>query len=70
VVHRPRLPRRDRRELERPRATDTVWVIDARVVYQDPGGEIISTHLSDLSDDEVIELGATVGVLIGLGFEG
>ena len=57
-------------ELERLRNSNTIRVIDALAVYKDPDGDIIATHLSALSDDEAVELGATVGALIGLGFEG
>src|SRR3954465_7385209 len=57
-------------ELERLRASDTVRVIDALAVYKDPDGEISAMHLSNLSDDEAVELGSKVGALIGLGFDG
>jgi uncharacterized membrane protein len=57
-------------ELERLRASDTVRVIDALAVYKDSAGEIEAMHLSNLTDDEAIELGSTVGALIGLGFDG
>jgi uncharacterized membrane protein len=57
-------------ELERLRASDTVRVIDALAIYKDPDGEIEAMHLSNLTDDEAIELGSTVGALIGLGFDG
>ena len=57
-------------ELERLRASDTVRVIDALAVHKDTDGEVEVTHLSNLSDDEAIELGSKVGALIGLGIEG
>ena len=57
-------------ELERLRASDTVRVIDALAVYKDLDGEIEAMHLSNLTDDEAIELGSKVGALIGLGFDG
>src|SRR3954469_24316757 len=57
-------------ELERLRESDTVRVIDALAVYKDADGEIEVAHLSNLSRDEAIELGSTVGALIGLGIEG
>ena len=57
-------------ELERLRASDTVRVIDALAVYKDPDGEITAMHLSNLSDEEAVELGSKVGALIGLGFAG
>ena len=57
-------------ELEKLRESDTVRVIDALAVHKDAGGEIEVAHLSNLSDEEAIELGSKVGALIGLGIEG
>jgi uncharacterized membrane protein len=57
-------------ELERLRESDTVRVIDALAVYKDAAGEVEVEHLSNLSQDEAIELGSKVGALIGLGIEG
>jgi uncharacterized membrane protein len=57
-------------ELERLRESDTVRVIDALAVHKDADGEIEVMHLSNLSKEEAIELGSTVGALIGLGIEG
>jgi uncharacterized membrane protein len=57
-------------ELERLRESDTVRVIDALAVYKDADGEIEVEHLSNLSQDEAVELGSKVGALIGLGIEG
>ena len=57
-------------ELERLRESDTVRVIDSLVVYKDKEGELEVEHLSNLSQDEAIELGSKVGALIGLGIEG
>ncbi|SEO55724.1 hypothetical protein [Trujillonella endophytica] len=57
-------------ELERLRQSDTVRVIDALAVYKTPEGELEAAHLSNLSDEEAIELGSVVGALIGLGFDG
>jgi uncharacterized membrane protein len=57
-------------ELERLRASDTVRVIDSLAVYKTPDGEIEAMHLSNLTQDEAIEVGSVVGALIGLGFEG
>ena len=51
-------------------ATDMVRVIDSLVVYKDPDGELEVEHLSNLSEQEAIELGSKIGALIGLGFEG
>jgi uncharacterized membrane protein len=57
-------------ELERLRDSDTVRVIDALAVYKDADGEVEVEHLSNLSQDEAVELGTKVGALIGLGIEG
>jgi uncharacterized membrane protein len=57
-------------ELERLRESDTVRVIDAIAVYKDPDGALEVEHLSNLSEDEAIELGSKIGALIGIGIEG
>ena len=57
-------------ELDRLRESDTVRVIDSLVVYKDPDGALAVEHLSNLTQDEAIELGSTIGALIGLGVEG
>ena len=57
-------------ELERLRASDTVRVIDSLAVYKTADGELEVEHLSNLSEQEAIELGSTIGALIGLGIEG
>ena len=57
-------------ELERLRESDTVRVIDSLALYKDSAGEIAVEHLSNLTEDEAIELGSKVGALIGLGIEG
>jgi uncharacterized membrane protein len=57
-------------ELERLRESDTVRVIDSLAVYKDEAGDIGVEHLSNLTEDEAIELGSKVGALIGLGIEG
>src|SRR3954469_23426496 len=57
-------------ELERLGSSDTVRVIDALAVHKDAAGELEAMHLSNLSQDEAIELGSKIGALIGLGFEG
>ena len=57
-------------ELERLRESDTVRVIDALAVYKDAAGELEVEHLSNLSEDEAIEVGSKVGALIGLGIDG
>jgi uncharacterized membrane protein len=57
-------------ELERLKEDDTVRVIDSLAVYKDAEGELEVEHLSNLSEDEAIELGTKIGALIGLGIEG
>ena len=48
-------------ELERLRDSDTVRVIDALAVHKDAEGEIEVQHLSNLTEDEAIELSGPVG---------
>jgi len=57
-------------ELERLRENDTVRVIDALAVYKDAAGDLEVEHLSNLTEQEAVELGSTVGALIGLGIDG
>jgi len=57
-------------ELERLRESDTVRVIDSLAVYKDADGGLEVEHLSNLTQDEAIELGSKIGALIGLGIEG
>ena len=57
-------------ELERLRDSDTIRVIDALAVHKDAEGEMEVAHLSNLTDEEAVELGSKVGALIGLGIEG
>jgi uncharacterized membrane protein len=57
-------------ELERLRKSDTVRVIDALAVYKDADGGLEAEHLSNLTEDEAIELGSKIGALIGLGIDG
>jgi uncharacterized membrane protein len=57
-------------ELERLRASDTIRVIDALAVHKDADGEMEVAHLSNLTEEEAVELGSKVGALIGLGIEG
>src|SRR4051794_17748243 len=57
-------------ELERLSESGTVRVIDALAVHKDKDGEIEVQHLSTLSREEAIDLGSTVGALIGLGIDG
>jgi uncharacterized membrane protein len=57
-------------ELERLRASDTVRVIDSLAVYKDAEGELEVEHLSNLTDEEAVEMGSKIGALIGLGIDG
>ncbi|MTD55198.1 hypothetical protein [Amycolatopsis pithecellobii] len=57
-------------ELDRLRETDTIRVIDALAVHKNGDGAIEVAHLSNISDEEAIELGTKIGALIGLGIEG
>jgi uncharacterized membrane protein len=57
-------------ELERLRESGTVRVIDALAVYKDQAGELEVEHLSNLTQEEAIELGSKIGALIGLGIDG
>src|SRR5262252_9938390 len=57
-------------ELERLHDTGLVRVIDSIAVYKDADGELEVEHLSNLTQDEAIELGSKIGALIGLGVEG
>jgi uncharacterized membrane protein len=57
-------------ELERLRESDTVRVIDSLAVYKDARGALEVEHLSNLTEQEAIEMGSKIGALIGLGIEG
>src|SRR5215471_5882849 len=57
-------------ELERLHENGMVRVIDSIVVYKDADGDLEVEHLSNLTQDEAIELGSKIGALIGLGIEG
>jgi uncharacterized membrane protein len=52
------------------RDRDVIRLIDMGVVRKDEDGVITMIEHSDLSQDETIEFGATVGALIGLGAAG
>ena len=57
-------------ELQRLHDSGTVRVIDALAVHKDADGAIEVAHLSNLTKDEAIEVGSTIGALIGLGIAG
>ena len=57
-------------ELERLHDTGLVPVIDSIAVYKDANGELEMEHLSNLTQDEAIEVGSKIGALIGLGIAG
>jgi uncharacterized membrane protein len=57
-------------ELDRLRETGTVKVIDSLALYKDAAGEIEIEHLSNLTQEEAVEVGTVIGALIGLGVEG
>jgi hypothetical protein len=48
-------------ELERLRESGTIRVIDSIVVYKDADGELEVEHLSNLTQQQAIELGAELG---------
>jgi uncharacterized membrane protein len=57
-------------ELQKLRDADIIRVIDALVVYKDAEGNVAVLQDTDLSGEEMGELGAIVGGLIGLGMAG
>jgi uncharacterized membrane protein len=57
-------------ELEKLRESDMVRVIDSLAVYKDADGDLEVEHLSNVTEDEAIELGSKVAALIGLGIAG
>jgi uncharacterized membrane protein len=57
-------------ELERLHENGMVRVIDSLVVYKDADGDLEVEHLSNLSQEEAIEIGSKIGALIGLGIDG
>lgn len=54
-------------ELDRLRSQDMVKIIDALVVQKDDEGDIAAVQVSDLTQDEAMEMGAIAGALIGIG---
>jgi uncharacterized membrane protein len=57
-------------ELERLHENGMVRVIDSIAVYKDADGDLEVEHLSNLTQEEAIELGSKIGALIGLGIDG
>ena len=57
-------------ELERLRESDTIRVIDSLAVYKDANGELEVEHLSNLTEQEAIELGSKIGALDRPGHRG
>jgi uncharacterized membrane protein len=57
-------------ELERLHENGMVRVIDSIAVYKDADGELEVEHLSNLTEQEAIEVGSKIGALIGLGVAG
>jgi len=57
-------------ELERLHENGMVRVIDSLAVYKDADGDLEVEHLSNLSQEEAIEVGSKIGALIGLGIDG
>ena len=57
-------------ELGRLRDHDVIRLVDLLFVSKDEGGEVTALETSDLTKDEAMEFGATVGALIGFGAAG
>src|SRR6478752_7024079 len=55
-------------ELDRLREHEFVKIVDALVVRKDDDGDITALQVSDLTQDEAMEMGAIAGALVGLGF--
>ena len=55
-------------ELDRLREHEFVKIVDALVVQKDDDGNITALQVSDLSQDEAMEMGAIAGALIGFGY--
>ncbi|HET6195102.1 MAG TPA: DUF6325 family protein, partial [Acetobacteraceae bacterium] len=57
-------------ELRRLREQDIVRLVDLLFVKKEEDGELVVIQASDLSQDEAMEFGATIGALIGIGVDG
>jgi uncharacterized membrane protein len=55
-------------ELDRLRQSEFVKIVDALVVNKDDEGTITALQVTDLTQDESIEMGAIAGALIGFGY--
>jgi uncharacterized membrane protein len=57
-------------ELDRLRASDVIRVIDALVLTMTPDGGVETLRLGNLSPQEAVELGGTIGALAGFRLDG
>ncbi len=57
-------------ELQKLKEHEIVRLVDLLFVMKDDEGEIAILQASDLSQEEAMEFGATIGALIGLGEDG
>ena len=57
-------------ELDRLREHEFVKIVDALVVQKDDEGNVVALQISDLSQDEALEMGAIAGALVGFGYGG
>jgi len=57
-------------ELDRLRQNEFIKIVDALVVNKDENGDITALQVTDLSEDESLEMGAIAGALIGFGYGG
>jgi len=55
-------------ELDRLREHEFVKIVDALVVQKDAEGNVEALQVSDLSQDEAMEMGAIAGALVGFGY--
>jgi uncharacterized membrane protein len=55
-------------ELDRLREHEFVKIVDALAVQKDAEGNITALQVTDLSQDEAIEMGEIAGALIGFGY--
>ena len=57
-------------ELRRLREADIVRLVDLVFVHHDEEGNLAKVEVSDLSQEEAMEMGALAGALVGFGAEG